>query len=221
MKRERRKGSKIQFLFKPPKVCYLAFSGGIDSMVLLHVLLSRDYDVTLLTVDHGNDFAKLELEFCIQTAKSLSLPYVTVKIPVYDKETSLEAKRTSREAFWSKYRNDVFQDMDKPVLTAHHLNDAVTWWVMSTMQGCPKLLNYNNRNIFRPLLGNTKKQIIEYANYHKLTYLTDPSNEDPQYCLRNKVNHLLMNDIKSCFPGIEKTVKKLIMEKEARLKEDI
>lgn len=221
MKPKTTKAPKIHFLFKPPESCYLAFSGGVDSVVLLHLLLNKGYDVTLLNVDHGNEFARQEVEFCVQTANKLALDYVISEIPIYDKETSLEAKRTSREAFWSKYRNDVFQSMDKPVFTAHHLSDAVTWWVMSTMQGCPKLLNYSNRNIFRPLLGTTKKQILEYANYHNLTYLTDPTNDDPDYCLRNKVNHLVMGGIKTCFPGVEKTVKRLIQEKEARLKEEI
>jgi tRNA(Ile)-lysidine synthase len=78
-----------------------------------------------------------------------------------------------------------------------------------------------NRNILRPLLGTTKKQILEYANYHNLTYLTDPTNDDPDYCLRNKVNRLVMGGIKTCFPGVEKTVKRLIQEKESRLKEEI
>ena len=67
----------------------VAFSGGVDSVVLLHVLLNKRYDVTLLNVDHGNEFARQEVEFCVQTANKLALDYVISQIPIYDKETSL------------------------------------------------------------------------------------------------------------------------------------
>jgi len=199
--------SKIHFLFKAPKECYLAFSGGIDSMVLLHLLLSKKVKVTLLTVDHLTEFSKQEVEFCKATAIKYGLEYLTFVIKTFDKSNSLEA-------FWSNERNNIFQSMDKPVLTGHHLDDACEWYVMTSMQGCSKLLNYNNKNVYRPMLITDKKAIIEYANYYNLTYLTDPTNSDNDFNLRNKVRNELLGSIKNCFPGISKTVRRLIIKKE-------
>lgn len=198
--------SKIHFLMKPPKDTYLAFSGGIDSVVMLHCLLRRKHNVTLLTIDHANEFAKQEVEFCKQTASRLNLQYKILTIPQFDKSTSLEA-------FWSKHRNAIFQSMDKPVIACHHLDDASEWYTMSTFQGTTKLLDPVNRNVLRPMIINTKKTIVEYANKYNLTYLTDPTNLDPDYCLRNKVRLRLMANIQSCFPGIHTTVRRLIVQK--------
>lgn len=198
--------TKIHLLFKPPKKCYLAFSGGVDSVVLLNVLLKRKVDVTLLTVDHGNDFAKLEVEFCKQVAHDYKLSYEIHDIPERDPKDSLEAH-------WSVERNKIFKSKELPVLTAHHLSDSCSWYVMSCLQGQAKVLCPNNDNIQRPMLGTTKESIINYANEHNLTYLTDPTNLDPKFGLRNKVNIELLPHIKNCFPGIETTVRKLTLKK--------
>ena len=54
---------KINLFRTPPACCYLAFSGGIDSVVLLDILLRKRINVTLLTVDHNTEFSKVELHF--------------------------------------------------------------------------------------------------------------------------------------------------------------
>jgi len=168
---------KIHFMFKVPRACYLAFSGGIDSIVLLNILLAKKIDVTLLTVDHLTEFSSIEVEFCKEIARQYNLNYEIFHLKEFDKSNSLEA-------FWSAERNKIFQSMGAPVCTGHHLEDALEWYLMSTFQGCPKLLNYSNQNVFRPLLFTEKKTIIEYANDRKLKYLTDPTNLDATFNLR-------------------------------------
>lgn len=203
---------KIHFLSKPPKDIYLAFSGGVDSAVLLHVLLRRKHNVTLLTVDHGNEFAKQEVEFCKKTALDYGLDYKIFTIPEFDKSTSLEA-------FWSKHRNEIFQSMDKVVVVCHQLDDCCEWMLMSTCQGTPKLMEHINRNVHRPMITTPKKTILEYANKYNLTYLTDPTNADPTFNLRNKVRLQLMGSVKACFPGIQTTVRRLIIQKHTKRNE--
>lgn len=198
---------KINVFKTLPKECYLAFSGGIDSVVLLHILLRKKIKVTLLTVDHNTEFSKVETKFCAKTARECGLEYSIFKIPQFDKTTSLEA-------FWSRERNAIFQSMDKPVFTGHHLSDATEWYMMTSCQGLSKLLNYNNKNVYRPLLLSSKKLIIEYANHFNLKYLTDPTNYDTDFNLRNKVRHNLLPMITTAFPGLENTVRRLIIAKE-------
>lgn len=195
---------KITFIKPLPKNCYLAFSGGIDSVVLLDILIRKRINVTLLTVDHNTEFSKTEIKSCKEVATQFGLEYKTFKLPEFDKTTSLEA-------FWSRKRNAVFQSMDKMVLTGHHLSDATEWYLMTSCQGKSRIMAHQNNNVLRPLLTTPKKKIIEYANYYGLKYLTDPTNADSSFNLRNKVRNNLMADVKLVFPGLETTVRKLIL----------
>lgn len=197
---------KLNFLRKTPKEVYVAFSGGIDSMVLLHSLIMKGDDVKILFVNHGNTYAQQEYKFAKHIANLYGLEVCEYAIPDFDETNSLEA-------FWSRKRFEIFQSQDRPVLTGHHLDDVVEWYVMTSMQGCSKLMDYRSGNILRPLLTTKKEDIIKYANYHGLAYLTDPSNSDTSYNLRNKVRHELIGSVKNCFPGIQTTVKKLIVKK--------
>ena len=195
---------KINLFRTTPASCYLAFSGGIDSVSLLDILIRKRVKVILLTVDHNTDFSKTEINFCKEVAAQFGLEYKTFKIPEFDKTTSLES-------FWSRKRNAIFQSMDKPVLTGHHLSDATEWYLMTSCQGKSRVLTYQNNNVERPLITTPKKKIIEYANYKRLKYLTDPTNADNGFNLRNKVRNNLMPNVLTVFPGLENTVRKLIL----------
>lgn len=197
-------------LFKRlPKDVILAFSGGLDSSVLLSVMLKMKLNVTLLFIHHATAFCDVEEEFAKNIAQRYSLELIIHRIRQFD-------GTGSKEAYWSVERRKIYFKMDKLVVTANHLDDAVESYVMSTFQGTVKLLDYQNQNIARPLICTTRKKIQEYANYHQIEYLTDPSNSDPGFGLRNKVRLMLMPDVNSCFPGLRKTVARLIREKEIK-----
>ncbi len=190
------------------KSVYLAFSGGIDSCVLLHTLLKRNIEVELLFIHHNTEWCNTELDFTKHIAEKYNISYRVYHISQYD-------NTTSKECFWSVERNKIFQEMVKPVFTGHHLDDSVEWYIMSAFQGQPKVLDYNNQNVYRPMLLIDKEKINEYAKVHNLEYLEDPSNSDNSFNLRNKVRNLLIPKVKQSFPGIHTTVKKLILKKES------
>jgi tRNA(Ile)-lysidine synthase len=191
-----------------PKECYLAFSGGIDSSVLLRLLIFKNVKVTLLVIDHLTEFSKLEIAFAKEMSDFYNVDIVTKSIKVYDESTSLEA-------FWSRKRNAIFQAMDKPVLTAHHLNDVAEWYFMTCCQGNGRLMSYQNKNVLRPLITTTKKKIRLYAEEHSVRYIDDTSNKDNNYCLRNKVRNTVLPFVVETFPGLENTVRRLIVKKES------
>lgn len=196
---------KICFIKSAPKKCYLAFSGGVDSVVLLDLLLSKKVDVTLLWVNHRTDWCSTERNFVLKTSLKYKIPFVDFIINPFDKSTSLES-------FWSRQRKDIYQSMDKPVLTGLTLSDNVEWYIMSSMQGQSKIINYQNNNVYRPLIITPKEKILQYANENDLDYLSDPSNSDPDFNLRNKVRIKLIPKLKECFPGIDTTVRKLVLK---------
>lgn len=197
---------KFAYAKKVPKEVYLAFSGGSDSAALLHSLISKNKKVTLLCIDHNTEWCKKEIEFAIKVSNKLNINCLIYKIPEYDKSTSLEC-------FWSKERNKIFQSMDKPVVTGHHLDDAVEWYIMSTFTGTVKVMDYQNQNVIRPLITTSKIKILEYIKVFNIEHLVDPTNINSDFNLRNKVRNELIPKTKEIFPGIEKVVKKLIIDK--------
>lgn len=198
---------KICFIRTPPRECYLAFSGGVDSVVLLKLLLSKKIDVRLLWINHRTTWCETEYRFAVNVANEFRLKLRIEVIESYDKSTSLEC-------FWSRQRNKIYQSMDRPVLVGTHLDDNVEWYIMSTFQGQPKIIDYRNGNILRPLILVEKSKIIEYSNFYGLEYLSDPSNLDNNFNLRNKVRNILVPETLKCFPGLRKTVSKLVRKKE-------
>jgi tRNA(Ile)-lysidine synthase len=194
----------------PSNNVYLAYSGGEDSSVLLHYLLGRNFKITLLHVNHKTEACDRNQDFCIDIAERYDIDIICSTLADPPPECS-------KEAFWSRARDVIFQGMDKPVLTAHHLGDATEWYVMSAMQGCAKLMNYNVGNVYRPLLLTTKEDITAYAYEHKVEFFTDMSNFDTDYALRNKVRIQLLPEIKKVFPGVANTVKRMIIKKENSL----
>ena len=193
---------------------YVAFSGGVDSVVLVHVLLQKGYKLTLVNIDHLDDWSKKESVFTIETAERYGLDYLIrsiTRVPEYGE---------SKEAIWSRGRDYIFQHLDSPVVVGHHLDDAVEGYVMNTLgQGKAYILDYKNKNIIRPLILVKKKKIVEYARKHDLAYLSDPTNQDNNFNLRNKVRNSLLPEIMKVFPGVQTTVKKLLITKLTKDKE--
>jgi tRNA(Ile)-lysidine synthase len=208
----KQKSVKIPFFRKVPKSVYLAFSGGVDSAVLLHRLIAKNTDVVLFFVHHQTTWCDKELEFALATAKQHGIGCIVKRIEKYDKAKH----KTSMESYWSQCRNTLFQELDRPVLTAHHLDDASEWYVMSSLQGQSKLLSYQNNNVIRPFIIVDKSKIINYAVYHNVQYISDPSNSDTTFNLRNKVRKDLMPEILKTFPGVNTSVRKLILAKERK-----
>lgn len=189
---------------------YIAFSGGVDSVVLTHYLLSKGVNVKLLYIDHLDNWSKTEMLFARQFSNRYNLK---LKIYSIEREPMIG---DSKEAIWSKERDAIYQQMDYVVLTGHHLDDAVEWYLMTTLgQGNPYLMNHRVGNVIRPFLITKKSDILEYAIDHKLEYLSDPSNKNNKM-LRNRVRNVLLPQIEEVFPGIRKTVKNLIMKKERK-----
>jgi len=204
---------RISFFERINKPVYLAFSGGVDSTVLLHLLILRNVDVSLLFIHHCGDFCDEEQRFSEKLAKELNLNLIIKKIEPFN-------GIGSKEAYWSRERYKIFQSMDRLVLTGHHLDDAVEWYIMSTFQGTPKILDYRNNNVIRPFICTPKSKIYEYAQRRHLEYLTDPSNLDPQSGLRNKTRLKLMDNVHDCYPGLRTTVCRLIRSKHESGKEN-
>lgn len=188
---------------KIPKNVNIAFSGGVDSLAIAHFLKRGKHHVTLLHFNHGCEYSNQIEQECRELAEQLDLPIIVgymgdaTKPP---KQSLEEWWRKSRYAFLRSYTSD-------PIVTGHHLNDAVETWVFTSMNGYGRIIPVENNGIIRPFLLTTKDQFQDYADRYNLKAVDDPFNED--YSLtRNYIRHTMMPHVKFINPGIDKVIRK-------------
>ena len=192
-----------------PKKLGVAFSGGVDSSVLLHLAVNRS-DVTLLTYDHKNETSEKEVQFAHLMAEKYNL-----KLSIRATTEPEVPAGISKEAFWGGERNQWFKEQNMLVATGHNLNDAVEWYLMTAMNGNGGFyMNYRNGNVIRPLLLLSKKQIRKYAADNTVAHIEDPTNADVEFNKRNAVRHVLLPAVEFINPGILNTVKRNIVKRE-------
>lgn len=193
----------IRILGVIPRTVNIAFSGGVDSLAVAHFLKKGGRKVTLLHFNHGCEFSDEIERQCRQQAVLLDAPIVVRAINEPECPTG-----QSLEAYWRGERYKFLSVFDKdPVITCHHLDDAVETWVWSCLHGEGKLINYQMGNYIRPFLLNEKETFIEYARGRGLKPVDDPYNRET-HLIRNYIRANLLPHAYYVNPGLKKVIKK-------------
>lgn len=177
-----------------PQKFIVAVSGGVDSIVLLHMLMERKPDnVTYIVAhfDHGirSDSSK-DADFVALLAKNLQLA-LELGEGRLGPDASEDQARQARYTFLRGVKDTYGAEK---IITAHHQDDFLETIVMNILRGTsPRGLNpmQGQTDILRPLMNKTKQNIIDYANQHELQWREDPSNTDEKY-MRNYVRSTIM-----------------------------
>ena len=194
----------IKLQGKLPRNLFVAVSGGVDSMAALD-FLRRNHEVTVAYFDHGTDFSRRAFDFLVEYTAQQNLPMMHSKI-LRDKH-----RDESWEEYWRNQRYQFLHKLRGTTVTAHHLDDCVETWVMSSMHGTGKWVPYRKDNVVRPFRLNKKRELELWANLKGVPYLEDDSNTDTCYT-RNYVRHEMMPHVLRVNPGIHKTIKKKVLE---------
>jgi tRNA(Ile)-lysidine synthetase-like protein len=171
----------------------LSVSGGVDSMVMLHMLKDSPYRLVVTHFNHlKRDQSMIEKDLVENYTKSLEIPfhYYTIKV----KEGNFHHQA---HILREHYLKEVANLYETPyILTAHHLDDLFENILIKMTRGS-NLLGYagmqqvNEATSFtyiKPLLYFSKKEIKSYAEENEVAYLDDESNEENMY-LRNRYRH--------------------------------
>tara|TARA_B100000686_G_C16779300_1_gene970707 strand:- start:913 stop:1545 length:633 start_codon:yes stop_codon:yes gene_type:complete len=196
----------IRFLGKIPKNITLACSGGPDSMAFLDFLMKGKKNIQVAYFDHDTPFGRHSSEWISDFCSRHGLELVMKKIG----RGKLGCE--SPEEFWRNERYKFLNSIDSQVITGHHLDDVVEWWLFTSFHGKPKLIPHQNKNVIRPFLLTSKKDIWDWIERKKVPYLTDPSNFDKRYA-RNRIRHSIVPEVLKVNPGIRTVVSKKL-EKE-------
>jgi tRNA(Ile)-lysidine synthase len=180
----------------------VALSGGVDSVVLLHLLheLQRKHHFTLKAshVHHGlSKNADQWVKFCEKLCEKLSVPLDVhyVKLP---QKKSLGIEGEARQLRYEK----LLQTKTDLIVLAHHADDQAETFLLQLMRGSgvkglSSMANFDeNRRLWRPLLNTPRIDIEHYAKLHKLKWIEDESNQNIDFdrnFIRSKVLPILKN----------------------------
>ena len=184
----------------------LAFSGGVDSCVLLHALVQAkntlNFNLQAMHVHHGlSPNADSWADFCAQTCEAYQVPIKVVKVNV-DKNVGLGVEAAAREA---RYQALFAVGVDY-ILLAHHQDDQAETLLLQLLRGAglkglsAMASQDADRRLLRPLLDISRVEIEAYAKAAQLIWIEDESNFDRQYD-RNYCRHEVMPVLKTRFPA--------------------
>lgn len=177
----------------------LAVSGGIDSMVMLHLFLMSDIQFAVAHINHK--LRKLESDAEADFVRKYCLEN-TIKYFQFDIDPSAllqgnmhDTTRKIRYQWLEEVRSSSGFDC---IATAHHGDDDSETFMINLMRGSGidglDGMEYNSNHIIRPILFSNRKQIQEFALEHSLQYMEDSSNATDKY-LRNRIRHHVLPEI--------------------------
>jgi tRNA(Ile)-lysidine synthase len=193
---------------KKMKSMTVALSGGVDSVVLLHLLyqLQKRQNFTLKAshVHHGlSKNADKWVKFCEKLCTKLSVPLGVHRIKLPQKK-SLGIEGEARQLRYEK----LLQSQTDLVVLAHHEDDQAETFLLQLMRGAgvkglSSMAHFDaTRRLWRPLLNTSRMDIERYAKKHKLKWIEDESNQNIDFdrnfmrskvlpILKNRFNHII------------------------------
>lgn len=197
----------IKLQGKLPREIYVACSGGVDSMAAVD-FLKRNHDVFVLYFNHGTHHGMKAMKFVNNYCADNDIGFLT--------NTGIDREKhpnESQEEYWRSIRYDWLERCtERQIVTAHHLDDCVETWVMSSMHGTGKIIPYSrNDRVLRPFRMTRKRDLELWCNLKNVPYITDDSNTDTCYT-RNYVRHEMMPHILRVNPGIHKVIAKKVKD---------
>lgn len=216
---------KFAPLLPPGASVLVAVSGGVDSIVLAHLLRTIDMPIIMAHVNfqlRGEESNRDEA-FVQSFAQQIGVALLVKKVDTnrYAIEKKLSIQEAAREIRYDWFNEIISYTIHRPpstvllqpfmVAVAHHANDSIETSMMhffrgtgiEGLKGIPSI--HHEKKIIRPLLPFTREQIEEYANQEGLGYVTDSSNLNNDYT-RNYFRNVLIPQLKEVFPQVQENL---------------
>jgi tRNA(Ile)-lysidine synthase len=199
-------------LFTPATKILAAVSGGIDSVLMAHLLKTADYN---FAIAHCNfqlrgDEALRDQQFCRSLAATLGVPFHTVNFNTeqYAAENKISIQMAARDLRYQWFETLSRETGYEAVALAHHQNDTIETILLNLTRGTgiaglhgilPK-----NGKLVRPLLFLTREEIQTIITAEGLAFVEDSSNASAKYA-RNKIRLEVIPKLKELNPSLENT----------------
>ncbi|MDB4924792.1 tRNA lysidine(34) synthetase TilS [Mucilaginibacter sp.] len=199
-------------LFERDCTLLAAVSGGMDSVLMVHLLKSSGYN---FSIAHCNfqlrgDEANADQEFCKQLAIQNDVPFHTINFDTrqYANDNKISIQMAARELRYQWFEQIKQQNNYTAIALAHHQNDAIETILLNLVRGTgiaglhgilPK-----NGSLVRPLLFLGRDEIYNIIKAEGIKYVEDSSNSSVKYA-RNKLRHEVIPKLKELNPALEHT----------------
>lgn len=201
---------------KPDAQLTIALSGGVDSVVLLHLLSELSgkipFSLYAVHVNHGiSRNAMLWSQFCCNLCHHYGISIHVAYLKIHKKTgTSLEAvAREERYRVFSQIQTDY-------IVLAQHLDDQAETLLLQLLRGAGakglsgmplvrKQSAASAPQLLRPLLDVSREQIETYARQNQLDWINDESNDSIAFN-RNFLRHEILPVLKKRYPSYAKTL---------------
>jgi tRNA(Ile)-lysidine synthase len=179
-------------------------SGGVDSVVLLHVLMAlRDeFGLSLIVahLDHGirGEESRREADFVRDLAKGMGLLFekAVANVPALARKKRISLQEAAREARYAFYEDVRKRNTGQKVAMGQTADDQAETILMRVIRGAglrglKGIPPFRGEGFIRPLIETSREEVEKYAEKEGLSFVTDSSNIKDIY-LRNKVRHDLI-----------------------------
>jgi len=215
-------------LFDKNKKYLLACSGGVDSIALFYLLLSKNIDFSVATINYNfREESILEVKNVELICKENNIDFF-----LFDNKKDIS---NNMEAEARNIRYDFFDEIIENenlhgLITGHNLNDKLEWFLMQLTKGCGfneligmELIGKRKEYItIKPLLDTDRTDIEKYISDNRINSFEDKSNFDisyhpidnPRGVKRNYFRHHFSNKlVKEFKKGIQKSFRIFEQEK--------
>jgi tRNA(Ile)-lysidine synthase len=192
-------------LFEKDEYLLLAISGGLDSVVLAHLLKHNGYNFALAHMNfqlRGED-SNIDEQFLEDLAKKLKVKIFTKRVEVPKNQGSTQIQ--ARELRYTWFKELMKKHSFSKLLTAHHANDLLETALLNLsrgtgIKGVRSILPLQN-NIARPLLFAGKEELEQFARGNSIEWREDVSNASDHYT-RNKIRHHVIPQLMAINPNL-------------------
>ena len=190
----------------------LAVSGGIDSMVLLHLFRQAGFSIGVVHCNFQlrGEASVADEALVADTCKQQQIPFYVRRFDTenYAWEKSISIQMAARELRYVYFDALLGEHGYQYLATAHHLNDNIETTLLHFIKGTglDGLVGIPSRKnkIIRPLLFATREMLTAYAALHHILWREDESNTTDDY-QRNFIRHQVIPKLKEINPGLEHT----------------
>jgi tRNA(Ile)-lysidine synthase len=200
-------------LIKSEGQIIVGVSGGADSVMLLHLLLSIGYDCVIA---HCNfhlraDESERDEIFVQSLAQKLKIPYYHIDFNTKEiaKEKHISIEMAARDLRYNWFKDLLIELNGQAIAVAHHADDNIETLLMNLVRGTGLRgltgMSPRNGNVIRPLLCCNRLEIEKYLLENQLEYVTDSSNLSNDY-KRNKFRNVILPLLEEINPSVRQTL---------------
>jgi tRNA(Ile)-lysidine synthase len=207
----------IEKLCKTTDKILLAVSGGMDSMVMLHLFHQAGFSIAVAHCNfqlRGEDSDEDE-NFVAAKCKKWGIPFHSIRFDTnnYATQHGLSIQMAARELRYSWFHQIKEKENADWIATAHHLSDSVETVLLNLSRGTSLdgLLGITEKKgfVIRPLLFATHSEVTNYAAETGVVWREDRSNETDDY-QRNFIRHQIVPKLKQINPAFEQSIAKMV-----------